>query len=79
MSQRALEQARRVLQVVEAGAHSREHTRLMSHLSWVAHHWSTVMVLMVVTEVMAVTHRPMVIVDHNRVDVVVGTVVPQDR
>ena len=30
-------------------------------------------------EVMAVTHHPMVIVDHNRVDVVVSTVVPQDR
>ena len=37
------------------------------------------MVLMVVTEVMAVTHHLMVIVDHNQVDVVVGTVVPQDR
>jgi len=35
--------------------------------------------LMVVTEVVAVTHCPMVIVDHNRVDIVVGTVVPQDR
>jgi hypothetical protein len=33
------------------------------------------MVLMVVTE-MAVTHRPMVIVDHSRVDIVVSTVVP---
>jgi hypothetical protein len=33
------------------------------------------MVLMVVTEAMAVTHRPMVIVDHSQVDVVVGTVV----
>jgi hypothetical protein len=54
-------------------------TRLMSQRSRVAHHWSTVMDLMVVMEVVAVAHRPMVIVDHNRVDVVVGTVVPQDR
>jgi len=51
----------------------------MSQLSRVAHHWSTVMVLMVVTEVMAVTHCPMVIVNHSRVDIVVSTVVPQDR
>ena len=34
---------------------------------------------MVVTETMAVTHRPMVIVDHSRVDVVVGTVVPPNH
>ena len=51
----------------------------MSQLSWVAHHWSTVMVLMVVMEAMAVIHRPMVIVDHSRVDVVVGTVVPPNH
>jgi len=35
--------------------------------------------VLVVMEVMAVTHRPMVIVDHSRVDIVVGTVVPQDH
>jgi len=51
----------------------------MSRLSRVAHHWSTVMVLMVVMEAMAVIHRPMVIVDHSRVDVVVGTVVPPNH
>jgi hypothetical protein len=43
----------------------------MSQLSRVAHHWNTVMVLMVVTEAMAVTHHPMVMV--------VGTVVLQDH
>ena len=37
------------------------------------------MVLMVVTEVMAVTHCPMVIVDHSQVDVVVSTVVPHNH
>jgi hypothetical protein len=47
----------------------------MSQLSRVAHHWSTMMVLMVVMEAMAVIHCPMVIVDHSRVNVVVGTVV----
>jgi len=51
----------------------------MSQLSRVAHHWNTVMVLMVVTEAMAVTHHPMVMVNHSRVYVVVGTVVLQDR
>jgi hypothetical protein len=35
--------------------------------------------LMVVMEVVAVNHHPMVIVDHDRVDVAVGTVVPRDR
>ena len=30
-------------------------------------------------EVVAVNHHPMVIVDHDRVDVAVGTVVPRDR
>jgi len=30
-------------------------------------------------EAMAVIHRPMVIVDHSRVDVVVGTVVPPNH
>ena len=50
----------------------------MSQLSQVAHHWSTMMVLMVVMEAMAVTHHPMVMVDHSRVDIVVGTVVLQD-
>ena len=54
-------------------------TQLMSQLSRVSHHWSTVMVLMVVMEAMAVTHHPMVIVNHSRVDIVVGTVVPQDH
>jgi hypothetical protein len=51
----------------------------MSQLSRVAHRWSTVMVLMVVMEAMAVIHCPMVIVDHSRVDVVVGTVVLPNR
>jgi hypothetical protein len=37
------------------------------------------MVLMVVMEAMAVIHRPMVIVDHSRVDIVVGTVVPPNH
>jgi len=37
------------------------------------------MVLMVVMEAMAVIHHPMVIVDHGRVDVVVGTVVPPNH
>ena len=41
--------------------------------------WSTVMDLMVVMEVVAVNHHPMVIVNHDRVDVAVGTVVPRDR
>jgi hypothetical protein len=45
----------------------------------VAHHWSTVMDLMVVMEVVAVNHHPMVIVDHDQVDIAVGTVVPRDR
>ena len=49
----------------------------MSQLSRVAHHWNTV-ILMVVTEAMAVTHHPMVMVNHSRVYVVVGTVVLQD-
>jgi hypothetical protein len=39
---------------------------------------STMMDLMVVMEVVAVNHHPMVIVDHDRVDVAVGTVVPRD-
>ena len=51
----------------------------MNQRSRVAHHWSTVMDLMVVMEVVAVTHHPMVIVNHNQVDVVVGTVVLRDR
>jgi hypothetical protein len=51
----------------------------MSQLSRVAHHWSTVMVLMVVMEAMAVAHRPMVIVDHSQVDIAVSTVVPHNR
>jgi len=51
----------------------------MNQWSQVAHHWSTVMDLMVVMEVVAVNHHPMVIVDHDRVDVAVSTVVLRDR
>ena len=48
----------------------------MNQRSRVAHHWSTVMDLTVVMEVVAVNHPLMVIVDHDRVDIAVGTVVP---
>jgi hypothetical protein len=47
----------------------------MNRVTRVACHWSTAMGLMAVMEVVVVSHRLMVIIDHNRVDTVVDTVV----